>query len=72
MASNFLLFIFAAAPFILFWNGFAESVAGGENLRQQPINSSNCFLYLDIQSSAILSDPIGGEAHIVIHAQFEY
>lgn len=29
-----------------------------KNLRQTPINSSNCFLYLDIQSSALLSDPI--------------
>lgn len=67
MASNFLPFIWAAALFIPL-----EWLYKKEALRLHPINSSNWFLYLDIRSSTLLSDPIGGEAHIVIHAQFEY
>lgn len=37
----------------------------------QAINSSNCFLYLGIQTSVLLSDPIR-RGLIVIHAQFKY
>lgn len=66
-----LLFILAAVS-SFFCNGFAKSLVRGKELGQQPINSGNWFLYLDIQSSALLSDPIRRGVHTVIHAQFEY
>lgn len=59
VASNFSpVHICCSLVHLFFWNGLANLVAGGGVLSEQPINFSNCFLYLDIQSSALLSDPI--------------
>lgn len=62
----FLLFIFAAVPFIFFWKVFLRM----ENLTRQ--NSSSCILYLDIRNSALLSEFIRRGARIVIYALFQY
>lgn len=65
----FLIFFFccrlATVSSFIFYSGKAFQKA------VQAINSSNCFLYLGIQTSVLLSDPIR-RGLIVIHAQFKY